>query len=141
MDKELRIKVLKLSLTILGYLIAMMFLIGAVVNFIIHLWLPAILFFIISITLFLLTMYFYLGTSIYVIFENSVYVPRLYRYGSVKKIEIMELSDVIKVKRHKGFLRDGYLFYVSKDGYYFVKKSVFNEIKNKLPPFVVYENS
>jgi len=139
MDKDLRIKVLKLSFTILGYLLAMMFLIGSIVNFIIHLWIPAVLFFIISIALFLLTMYFYLGTSIYVIFENSVYVPRLYRHGDAKKVEIMELSDVVKIKRVKGFLRDGYLFYVSENGYYFIKKSVFEEVRNKLPTSVVYE--
>ncbi len=134
MNKDLRIKVLKLTFTILGYLIAMMFLIGAVVNFIIHLWIPAILFFFISITLFLLTMYFYLGTSIYVIFEDSMYVPRLYRHGDAKRKEIVEFSDVKKVKRVKGFFRDGYLLYVSENGYYFVRKSVFNEIRDKLSP-------
>ena len=134
MDKDLKIKILKLILTILGYLIAMMFLIGAVVNFIIHLWIPAVLFFIISIILFLLTMYFYLGTSIYVIFENSMYVPRLYRHGDAKNREIVEFRDIKKVKRVKGFLRDGFLLYVSENGYYFVRKSVFNEIREKLPP-------
>jgi len=139
MDKELRIKVIKLSLTILGYLLAMMFLISGVVNFLIHLWLPAIISLIISISLFLLTMYFYLGTSIYVIFENSMYVPRLYRHGDAKRKEVLEFSDVKKIKRSKGFLRDGYNLYVSENGYYFIKNSVFAEIRDRLPEGIVCE--
>jgi len=51
----------------------------------------------------------------------------------------MELSDVVKIKRVKGFLREGYLFYVSENGYYFIKKSVFEEVRNKLTTSVVYE--
>ena len=72
----------------------------------------------------------------YAIFEDSVYVPRLYRHGDAKKKEIMELRDVKKVLEIKGFLREGFLFYVSQKGYYFIKRSVFNEIREKLPPKV-----
>ncbi len=133
MDRELRIKVIKLSFTLLGYLLAMMFLIGAMVDFLIHLWLPALLLFSLSIALFLLVTYLYLGTSIYVIFEDSMYVPRLYRHGDAKRMEIVKFSDVKRVKRIRGFLRDGYLLYVSENGYYFVRKSVFGEIRSKLP--------
>ncbi|ADD09058.1 hypothetical protein [Candidatus Aciduliprofundum boonei] len=133
MDRELRRKVIRLTFTILGYLMALMFLLGGIVDLLIHLWLSSAIMLSISIILFLLTFYLYIGTSLYVIFEDSVYVPRLYRHGDAKKKEIMELRDVKKVLEIKGFLREGFLFYVSQKGYYFIKRSVFNEIREKLP--------
>ncbi|EDY36415.1 hypothetical protein ABOONEI_405 [Aciduliprofundum boonei T469] len=136
MDRELRRKVIRLTFTILGYLMALMFLLGGIVDLLIHLWLSSAIMLSISIILFLLTFYLYIGTSLYVIFEDSVYVPRLYRHGDAKKKEIMELRDVKKVLEIKGFLREGFLFYVSQKGYYFIKRSVFNEIREKLPPKV-----
>jgi len=134
MDRELRRKVIRLTLTILGYLMALMFLLGGIVDLLIHLWLSAAIMLSISILLFVLTFYFYIGTSLYVIFEDSIYVPRLYRHGDAKNKEIMELKDVKKIVEIEGFLREGFLFYVSQKGYYFIKRSVFNEIREKLPP-------
>ncbi len=136
MDRELRRKVIRLIFTILGYLMALMFLLGGIVDLLIHLWLSSAIMLSISVILFLLTFYLYIGTSLYVIFEDSVYVPRLYRHGDAKKKEIMELRDVKRVLEINGFLREGFLFYVSHNGYYFIKRSVFNEIREKLPPKV-----
>ncbi len=133
MDMELRRKVIRLTLTILGYLMALMFLLGGIVDLLIHLWLSSAIMLSISLILFVLTFYFYIGTSLYVIFEDSVYVPYLYRHGDAKKKEIMELKDVKKVVEIKGIMREGFLFYLSPKAYYFIKRSVFNEIREKLP--------
>ncbi len=136
MDRELRRKVIKLIFTILGYLMAMMFLLGGIVYLLIHLWFSGLIMLTISVVLFYSTMYFYMGTSVYVIFEDSVYVPRLYRYGVVKKKDLMELKKVKKVVEHRGFFREGFYFYVSENGYYFIKRSVFWEVREKLNPDV-----
>ncbi len=112
---------------------ALMFLLGGIVNLLIHLWLSGTILIGISIFLFLLTFYFYIGTSLYVIFEDSMYVPRLYRHGDSKRKKILEFKNVKKIVEVKGFFREGFLLYVSEKGYYFVKRSVFQEIREKLP--------
>ncbi len=134
MDRELRFKVLRLIFTIMGYLLFLFFLLGGIVELFIHSWLSALMFLGISALFFILTTYIYLGTSLYVIFENSVYVPRLWRHAPE---EILELSEVKKVKRVRTFLKDGYYLF-TEDGYYYIKKSVFGEIREKLPENCVY---
>ncbi len=136
MEREMRKKVLRLILIVLGYLIALMFLLGGIVYLLVHMWLSGLILIAIAISLFLLTMYYYLGTSVYVIFEDSMYVPRLYRHGDAKKKEIVEFKNVKKVVEIKGILHDGFLLYISSKGYYFVRRSVFSEIREKLSPNV-----
>ena len=140
MERELKIKIMKLIFVILGFMLSLILLLGGIVYFLVHLWLSAILMLFISILLFLLTIYFYLGTSVYVIFENSMYVPRLYRYGKARDEKILEFSNVKKIREYKGILRDGFLLYVSDNGYYFIKKSVFSEIRDKIPLEINGEN-
>ncbi len=132
MDRELRRKVIRLIITIMGYLLGMMFLLGGVIYLLIHKWVSAIIILSLSLFFFYFTMYYYMGTSVYVIFEDSVYVPRLYRCGDVKKVDLMELKEVKKVVEYKSFFREGYLFYVSENGCFFIKRSVFAELRDKL---------
>lgn len=124
-----------MSIILLGYLLSLLFLLGGIVEFFIHYWLSALIYLGISATLFLATTYISLGTSLYVIFEDSVYVPRLWRHA---KEEIFRLSDVKRVKRVQTFFKDGYYFFVDS-GYYYIKKSVFAEIRDKLPENCVFE--
>ncbi|HHE75498.1 MAG TPA: hypothetical protein ENL31_00015 [Candidatus Aciduliprofundum boonei] len=135
MERELRFKVLRLIFTFLGYLLFLFFLVGGVVEFLVHSWLSSFILFSFSALFFVGTTYIYLGTSLYVIFDHSVYVPRLWRHA---KNEILELSEVKKVKRVISFLKDGYYLYTDY-GYYYLKKSVFGEIKEKLPEKCIYE--
>ena len=134
MERELRFKVLRLTFSLLGYLLFLFFLIGGIINLMIHSWLTSLIFLGISLSLFLLTTYVYLGTSLYVIFDHSVYVPRLWRHA---KDKILELKNVKKVKPVQGFFKDGYYLYTS-DGYYYLKKSVFAEIREHLPEGCVF---
>ncbi len=140
MDKNMKMKVIKLSLTILGYMVALFFLIAFVVYLLIYLWLPSILFLSLSLFLFFFISYFYTGTSIYVIYGDSIYVPRLYRYGDAKKKEILDFHDVKKVREIKTFLKDGYFLYTTS-GYYYIKRDVFTEIRENLPENVAIEKS
>ena len=137
MERELRNKVLKLTVIVFGYMLSFIFLLGALVYLFIHLWLPGLLLLSLALLLFFGVAYLNLGTSLYIIYDSSaIYVPRLYRHA---KKEILNIEDVKKVQEIQGMFKDGFYVYTPQ-GYYYLKRKVFNEIREYLPENVEFHS-